>query len=416
MNTEDNNDFYDDELSRSLISNDFEEDTPRKKKKSKKPLVICLIILLIAAVAGGIAWYMVQRHKPVEATEEFLTGMQNMDFTTMENLLQSHDLSALDDADIRDSAYTDFFTTVNKKMTYKITKNKFDIQNGTAKVTVHMKYIDGTNIYAATIQEYTRKVAVAAYAGKEMTQDDIQEMLATLLAENASTADEKYSEIDITYPLIKIGNDWKIVSLDDTTVKVMCANFKSVKDEISSQLTDDTTTDSSSTDAESTGSDSTQATGASIDITTDKFSVRFKQFAISNDYGGNPCLMIYYDYTNSGDSQSSAFVDFTLQASQNGESLEGTYPEANDDAVDNYMNTIDPGKTVTVCQVFLLKDTTSDVTASDCRIWGKNSVLCVKRFWTGVSGGNQKWFPDQPKRKKSEVFHEKFSTLYPASD
>ena len=102
-----------------------------------------------------------------------------------------------------------------------------------------MKYIDGTNIYAATIQEYTRKVAVAAYAGKEMTQDDIQEMLAALLAENASTSDEKYSEIDITYPLIKIGSDWKIVSLDDTTVKVMCANFKSVKDEISSQLTDD---------------------------------------------------------------------------------------------------------------------------------------------------------------------------------
>lgn len=367
MNTEDNNDFYDDELSRSLISNDFEDDAPRRKKKSKKPLVICLVILLIAAIAGGIAWYMVQRHKPVEATEEFLTGMQNMDFTTMENLLQSHDLSALDDADIRDSAYTDFFTTVNKKMTYKITKNKFDIQNGTAKVTVHMKYIDGTNIYAATIQEYTRKVAVAAYAGQEMTQDDIQEMLASLLAKNASTADEKYSEIDITYPLIKIGDDWKIVSLDDTTVKVMCANFKSVKDEISSQLTDDSTDSSSDTaanasDTSDQSADSSQDTSSSIDITTDKFSVRFKQFAISNDYGGNPCLMIYYDYTNSGDSQSSAFVDFTLQASQNGESLEGTYPESNDDAVDNYMNTIDPGKTVTVCQVFLLKDTTSDVT------------------------------------------------------
>mgnify|MGYP000178935077 CR=1 FL=1 len=36
MNTEDNNDFYDDELSRSLISNDFEDDTPHRKKKSKK--------------------------------------------------------------------------------------------------------------------------------------------------------------------------------------------------------------------------------------------------------------------------------------------------------------------------------------------------------------------------------------------
>ena len=362
MNT-DNNDFYDDDLSRSLINNDFEDNSPRRKKKSKKPLIICLIILLIAAAAGGVAWYLNERHKPAEATEKFLTGMQNMDFTTMENLLQSHDLSALDDADIRDSAYTDFFTTINKKMTYKITKNKFDIQNGTAQVTVHLKYIDGTNIYAATIQEYTRKVAVAAYAGKTMTQDDIQEMLASLLAENASTADEKYSDIDITYPLIKIGDEWKIVSLDDTTVKVMCANFKNVKDEISSQLNDDSS-DSSSTDSTeaSDTADSTQTTGSSIDITTDKFSVRFKQFAVSKDYGGNPCLMIYYDYTNSGESQSSAFVDFTLQASQNGESLEGTYPEANDTAVDNYMNTIDPGKTVTVCQVYLLKDTTSDVT------------------------------------------------------
>ncbi|CBL18426.1 hypothetical protein CK1_00330 [Ruminococcus sp. SR1/5] len=35
MNTEDNNDFYDDELSRSLISNDFEDDTPHRKKKAK---------------------------------------------------------------------------------------------------------------------------------------------------------------------------------------------------------------------------------------------------------------------------------------------------------------------------------------------------------------------------------------------
>lgn len=36
MNTEDNNDFYDDELSRSLISNDFEgRHSPQKEKKQK---------------------------------------------------------------------------------------------------------------------------------------------------------------------------------------------------------------------------------------------------------------------------------------------------------------------------------------------------------------------------------------------
>ena len=65
-------------------------------------------------------------------------------------------------------------------------------------------------------------------------------------------------------------------------------------------------------------------------------------------------------FQNLGSCLSAAYVESFF--SQNGESLEGTYPEANDDSVDNYMNTIDPGKTVTVCQVFLLKDTTSDVT------------------------------------------------------
>ena len=168
MNTEDNNDFYDDELSRSLISNDFGRGyTTQKEKKKKTTYDMPDHSSDCFAVAGGTAWYMVQRHKPVTATEEFLTGMQNMDFTTMENLLQSHDLSALDDADIRDSAYTDFFTTVNKKMTYKITKNKFDIQNGTAKVTVHMKYIDGTNIYAATIQGIPAKSQLPPMPGKK---------------------------------------------------------------------------------------------------------------------------------------------------------------------------------------------------------------------------------------------------------
>ena len=337
----------------------------KKNKKSHAGLIVILVILVLA-VAGGTAFYLYQRQQPKKTAEQFLDSMQKMDFTTMESLLQSSDLSALDNADIRNAAYTDFFTAINQKMTYKITGNRFDIQNGTASVTAHITYVDGTNIYKETITEFLRQIVASAYSGAQLSEEETQEKLASILNEKAKSSEkDEFSEADIIYPLIKTNEGWKIVSLDDTTVKVMCANFKSVKDEISSQLTDDST-DSSSAAAEDSSTPgstaSAEGTSASIDITTDKFSVRFKQFAISKDYGGNPCLMIYYDYTNSGDSQSSAFVDFTLQASQNGEVLEGTYPEASDDAVDNYMSTIDPGKTVTVCQVFLLKDTTSDVT------------------------------------------------------
>ncbi len=135
-----------------------------------------------------------------QAVEQFLDSMKNMDFTTMESMIQSSDLSALDNADIRNAAYTDFFSEINKKMTYKITKNRFDIQNGTASVTAHITYIDGTNIYKATITEFLRQIVSNAYAGNQLTTEETQEKLASILNEQAKKIEKDvFSEADITY-------------------------------------------------------------------------------------------------------------------------------------------------------------------------------------------------------------------------
>ncbi len=155
----------------------------------------------------------------------------------MESLIQSSDLTALDNADIRDAAYTDFFSEINKKMTYKITKNRFDIQNGTASVTAHITYIDGTNIYKATITEFLRQIVSNAYAGNKLTEEETQAKLSSILSEKAKKVEKDvFSETDITYPVIKTDSGWKIVSLDDETVKIMSANFKSVEEEINNSL------------------------------------------------------------------------------------------------------------------------------------------------------------------------------------
>ena len=97
-------------------------------KKGHAGLII-FILILILAIGGGTGFYFYQRQQPRKAVEHFLDSMKKMDFDTMESLIQSSDLTALDNADIRDAAYTDFFSEINKKMTYKITKNRFDIQN-----------------------------------------------------------------------------------------------------------------------------------------------------------------------------------------------------------------------------------------------------------------------------------------------
>lgn len=326
----------------------------KKNKKSHAGLIVILVILVLA-VAGGTAFYLYQRQQPKKTAEQFLDSMQKMDFTTMESLLQSSDLSALDNADIRNAAYTDFFTAINQKMTYKITGNRFDIQNGTASVTAHITYVDGTNIYKETITEFLRQIVASAYSGAQLSEEETQEKLASILNEKAKSSEkDEFSEADIIYPLIKTNEGWKIVSLDDATVKIMSANFKSVEDEINNSLNNMDNNSSSSSSPEATESDT-------LNLTTDKFTIKYKKHTITKDFAGNPCIMIYYDYTNHSSSASSAMVDVNLKAYQHGEVCDAAIPENNDDAIDHYTAEIQPEQTVTVCQAFTLTDE-SDVT------------------------------------------------------
>ena len=326
----------------------------KKNKKSHAGLIVILVILVLA-VAGGTAFYLYQRQQPKKTAEQFLDSMQRMDFTTMESLLQSSDLSALDNADIRNAAYTDFFTAINQKMTYKITGNRFDIQNGTASVTAHITYVDGTNIYKETITEFLRQIVASAYSGAQLSEEETQEKLASILNEKAKSSEkDEFSEADIIYPLIKTNEGWKIVSLDDATVKIMSANFKSVEDEINNSLNNMDNDSSSSSSPEATESDT-------LNLTTDKFTIKYKKHTITKDFAGNPCIMIYYDYTNHSSSASSAMVDVNLKAYQHGEVCDAAIPENNDDAIDHYTAEIQPEQTVTVCQAFTLTDE-SDVT------------------------------------------------------
>ena len=327
----------------------------KKNKKGHAGLII-FILILVLAIGGGAGFYFYQRQQPRKAVEQFLDSMQNMDFTTMESMIQSSDLSALDNADIRNTAYTDFFSEINKKMTYKITKNRFDIQNGTASVTAHITYINGTNIYKATITEFLRQIVSNAYAGNQLSEDETQETLAAILNEQAKKVEkDEFSEADITYPLIKTNSGWKIVSLDDETVKIMSANFKSVEDEINNSLNNTDSEDSSASSAPEASADDT------LNLTTDKFTIKYTKHVITKDFAGNPCIMVYYDYTNNESTASSAMVDVSLKAYQHGEACEAAIPENNDDAIDHFTAEIQPGQTVNVCQAFTLTDE-SDVT------------------------------------------------------
>lgn len=327
------------------------QEMPQKKRHLG---LIFFLVVLILAVAGGAVYYFTERKKPEETVNLFLESVRKMDFTSMENLLQSKDLSALDNADVRNATYEEFFKEINSKMTYNIYKNSFDMQNGTARITVHIKYIDGSDIYKETISEFLRQIVSTAFSGEELTEEETQQKLASILSEKARTLEDKFSETDIVYPLIKTGDQWKIVALDEETVKLMSANFKSVEEEIRNSINgtpDENTVDSIASAQE----------GDTIDMETDKFAIHYTQYRIGKDFAGKPCLLFYYDYTNKGNAPSSAMVDVNIQAYQKGKLCEAAIPENNDSAADNYMAEIKPGETINVCQIFSLTDN-SDVT------------------------------------------------------
>lgn len=332
-----------------------EEKTPKKKKKKGRAGLIFFFLVIILVIGGAGAYYFIARQKPQKTVETFLADMKKMDFEGMSALLQSSDLSALDDADIRDDAYTEFFRGINQKMTYKVSKNKFNIQNGTANITVRIKYIDGSDIYKETITEFLRQIVSTAFSGEELTEEETQQKLAVILQEKAQVVDDKFMETEITYPVIKTNDGWKIVSLDEETVKIMSANFKNVQDEINNELV------GMEQKSEQEAEQPAAAEGDTIDMSNDKFTIHYTKHTITKDFGGAPCLMVYYDYTNNSTDSSSAMVDVNLIAYQNGTALSAAIPEATENAIDMFMAEIEPGKTVNVCQAFSLNDE-SDVT------------------------------------------------------
>ena len=154
-------------------------------------------------------------------------------------------------------------------MSYKITKTSFHIQNGTASVTAHIRYIDGANIYKETITEFLKQIVSTAFSGSTLTEEETEQKLATLLEEKSSTVEDKFTETDITYPVIEADGQWKIVTLDADTVRVMSANFTNVQDEIDQSLADLNNPDA-------TVENTTPSSTTSIDMDTETYSVPYR--------------------------------------------------------------------------------------------------------------------------------------------
>ncbi len=94
-----------------------------------------------------------------------------------------------------------------------------------------------------------------------------------------------------------------------------------------------------------------------FDLDLDDSHVRYVRYELSTALYNNPCIIIYYDYTNLSDkNQSVAGSIFYMSVIQNHEDRGIDTLSRNVDEIDNFYKSIAPGATITVAEVFSLVD------------------------------------------------------------
>lgn len=336
---------------------------PNEGKRSKFIIPIILVLLVAALAVGG--YFLFYTHEaPQETVLDFLAAAKLLDFDKMQTLVQSKDMSVLDETDVKSSVFRNFFLQNNKKFTFEIANSRLNITKDTAQVTAHLKYLDNQEVYRQALSELLRQV-VENTMDKNFSEDtEAQETILTLLRAKQSELGDTYIETDVVYNLIKVDNEWKLVSLDRETVRAITANCVSVQQEIN-RLQEGDTAVADNRHLEEDGS---------FDVVTDTYSIKYASHEISTDFSGNPCLLLFYDYTNLSDYPAGALIDVSMQVLQHGKVRPAAIPDTFVSETDSYLKEVAPGETARICQAFSLEDL-SDVTV---QVYEGNSL----------SGGN----------------------------
>lgn len=319
--------------------------------KRRKIIIPVILVLLVASLAVGGYFLFNTREAPQETVLEFLAAAKLLDFDKMQTLVQSKDMSVLDETDVKSSVFRNFFLQNNKKFTFNIANSRLNIRKDTAQVTAHLKYLDNQEVYRQALSELLRQV-VESTMDKNFSEDtEAQETILTLLRAKQSELGDSFIETDVVYNLIKVDKDWKLVSLDRETVRAITANCVSVQQEIN-RLQEGDVAAADNRHLEEDGS---------FDVSTDNYSIKYVSHEISTDFSGKPCLLLFYDYTNLSQYPSGALIDVSLQVLQHGRVRPAAIPNSFVSETDSYLKEVDPGKTARICQAFSLEDL-SDVT------------------------------------------------------
>lgn len=108
-----------------------------------------------------------------------------------------------------------------------------------------------------------------------------------------------------------------------------------------------------------------------VDFEASDCTIKYLKHEFAVDWDGDPCLLYYFTFTNTSDTNESADSTVILQCFQNGIECNMTRLEEDNTEISRFYKNIQPGTSVDVCAVFKLEDN-SEITmeASDFITFG----------------------------------------------
>lgn len=111
------------------------------------------------------------------------------------------------------------------------------------------------------------------------------------------------------------------------------------------------------------------------------YTIEIKDATLTEDYAGDPALVVTYGFTNNSDTEQSFMVAVSDRAYQDGVQLQTTISAVGSDIdTSTQMSNIKPGASIDVTAIYGLSNTTSDVEVELSELISLSDAKVVKTF------------------------------------
>lgn len=333
----------------------------------KKLMCMVLTIALMVSLAACSS-----RASAKSVVEDAIQAFQSADVETMQQYWGDTDLTSSEDS-LEEDVYTQqLLELLSTGLTYQITDSTEDVKAGTATVTVEFTNIDMSVVFSEWVGEIFSQALGYAFlpADQQPSEEELNDLSMEIFREvlEDHTDDKVTNTVDI--PLSLVENKWKIDPSDaviDAMTGGMMTSLSSLDETFNEMGTAETPAEPVRTNPAVLGD----------------YTVEIQSATITQDYAGDPAIVIAYSWTNNSSETTSPLFSVSTSVFQDGVGLDSAL--ITDDSVyDSRMHTADvrPGTTIEVQEAFSLYNMTSpiEVEITEAFAWDTPQEIAYMMF------------------------------------